>query len=109
MNARAGALLAASFLSLTALRFGADSSTKPPSDSDRIKALPEADRHWLPEFVAPILLPEEKKTFLELTEPYQREAFKLDFWMRRERPDLPQPLGPGERERYEELWRLAEE
>src|SRR5207237_10845237 len=40
---------------------------------------------------------------------YQREAFKLDFWARRERPGLPQPLGPGYRDRYEELWKLVQE
>jgi GWxTD domain-containing protein len=109
MKARAGALVAASFLSLAAARFGGDSPVKPPTEADRIKALPDEERQWLTEFVAAILLPEEKTVFLELTEPYQREAFKLDFWSRREKPGLPQPLGPGYRERYEQLWRLAEE
>jgi len=109
MRRRAGALLAASFLTVAAGHLAADSPAQPPSDSDRIKALPDEERQWLTEFVAPILLPEEKKTFLELTEPYQREAFKLDFWARRERTDLPQPLGPGFRERYEQLWNLAQE
>jgi hypothetical protein len=109
MKARAGALLAASFLSVAAVSSGGDSRVGPPTDADRIKALPDEERHWLTEFVAPILLPEERTVFLELSESYQREAFKLDFWARRERPDLPQPLGPGYRERYDELWRLAQE
>ncbi len=109
MKARAGALLAASFLSVAAVRSGGGSSARPPTDADRIKALPDEERQWLTEFVAPILLPEEKTVFLVLTEPYQREAFKLDFWARRETPNLPQPLGPGYRDRYEELWRLAQE
>ncbi|HYT32102.1 MAG TPA: hypothetical protein VEO37_05870 [Thermoanaerobaculia bacterium] len=109
MKARAGALLAASFLSLAAARFAADSPAKPSTEADRIKALPEDERQWLTEFVAPILLPEEKTVFLGLTEPYQREEFKMDFWARREKPDLPRPLGPGYRDRYEVLWRLAQE
>jgi GWxTD domain-containing protein len=109
MKARAGALVAASFLSVAAARFGEDSPVKPPTDADRIKALPDEQRQWLTEFVAAIILPEERKVFLNLTESYQREAFKLDFWTRREKQDLPQPLGPGYRDRYGELWRLAEE
>src|SRR6266545_5599109 len=59
--------------------------------------------------IAPIILPEEEKVFLELTEPYQREAFKQEFWARREKPNLPPPLGPGYKTRYEELRRLADE
>ena len=59
--------------------------------------------------MAPIILPEEEKVFLDLTEPYQREAFKQEFWTRREKPGLPPPLGPGYRTRYEELRRLADE
>lgn len=109
MKARAGALVAASFLSVAAARFGGDSPVKPPTDADRIQALPAEERQWLTEFVASIILPEERKVFLDLTESYQREAFKLDFWARREKPDLPQPLGLGYRDRYGELWRLDEE
>src|SRR5207237_4121603 len=105
----AAVLLAASFLSVAAVRSGGGFPAGPLTESDRIKALPDEERQWLTEFVAPILLPEEKKIFLDLTEPYQREAFKLDFWARRERPGLPQPLGPGYRDRYEELWKLAQE
>jgi GWxTD domain-containing protein len=109
MKARARALLAASFLSVAAVNSGGDAPARPPTEADRIKALPDEERQWLTEFVAPILLPEEKTVFLVLTEPYQREAFKLDFWARREKPDLPQPLGPGYRDRYEEVWKLAQE
>jgi len=73
------------------------------TDAERLRALPESERAWVTEFAAPILLPEERRVFLELTEPYQRDAFKEDFWARRERPGLPPPLGPGYRERYAEL------
>jgi hypothetical protein len=79
------------------------------SEAQRIRALPEDDRRWLTEFAAPILLPEERKVFLELTESYQREVFKGDFWARRENPGLPPPLGPGYRDRYAELRRAADE
>jgi GWxTD domain-containing protein len=82
-------------------------AVKPPSQSARIKALPDEERQWLTEFVAAIILDEEKKTFLELAESYQREIFKEDFWQRREQPGLPIPLGPGYRYRYQELWELA--
>ena len=80
-----------------------------PSRKDRLAALPEEERKWLEEFVAPIILPEEQKLFLVLTEPHQREIFKEEFWKRREKTDLPAPLGPGYRHRYEELRRLADE
>jgi Ca-activated chloride channel family protein len=83
--------------------------TLPSTEKERIAALPQEERKWLTEFIAPIILPEEQKIFLELAEPYQREAFKLDFWERRERSDLPPPLGPGYRYRYPELRRLADE
>jgi GWxTD domain-containing protein len=73
-----------------------------PTRAQKIAALPVADRVWLTEFVAPIVQPEEEKIFLDLTEAYQREAFKEDFWQRRERDGLPPPLGPGYRFRYKE-------
>ncbi len=69
--------------------------------TQRIKALPEEERRWLEDFVAPIILPAEKNLFLQLTEPHQREIFKEDFWQRREQTGLPDPLGPGYRNRYE--------
>jgi Ca-activated chloride channel family protein len=90
----------------------AASAAKPAptlSRSERIKALPEEERKWLTEYVAPIILPEEEKLFLELTEPHQREIFKTQFWARREKPNMPVPYGPGYRIRYEELRRLADE
>jgi len=80
---------------------------KPPSESARIKDLPDDERQWLTEFVAVIILEEEKKTFLDLAARYQREVFKEDFWQRREQTGLPIPLGPGYRYRYQELWELA--
>jgi Ca-activated chloride channel family protein len=95
-----------------------NSQTPPPapakpaatqSKADRMKALPEEERKWLTEYVAPIILPEEERVFLELTEPYQREAFKQEFWARREKQTMPAPLGPGYKTRYEELRRLADE
>jgi len=79
-----------------------------PREKDLIAALPDEDRRWLVEFVAPIILPEERKTYLELTESYQRADFREQFWQRRELPDLPPLLGPGYRYRYRELRELAE-
>jgi GWxTD domain-containing protein len=98
-------LLVASARSQTAPKPAA--AKKPPSESARIKDLPDEERQWLTEFVALIILDEEKKTFLDLAASYQREVFKEDFWQRREQPGLPIPLGPGYRYRYQELWELA--
>lgn len=80
-----------------------------PSKKDRLAALSEEERKWLEEYVAPIILPEEEKLFLQLSEPHQREIFKEEFWKRREKTDLPVPMGPGYRYRYEELRRRADE
>jgi len=71
--------------------------------AERSKALPEEERRWLEDYVAPIILPEERNLFLQLTEPHQREIFKEDFWKRREQQGLAEPLGPGYRNRYEAL------
>jgi GWxTD domain-containing protein len=79
------------------------------SESEKIKALPDDERKWLTEFAAPIILPEEQKVFLELSEPYQWEQFKQAFWERREQSSLQAPLGPGYRYRYQELRQLADE
>jgi GWxTD domain-containing protein len=76
--------------------------------AERIKLLAEEDRRWLA-FVEPIILPGEQNFFLLLTEPHQREIFKEEFWKWRERQDLPTPLGPGYRQRYEELFKRANE
>jgi len=73
----------------------------------RLKALPEADRKWLEDYVAPIILPEEENLFLQLTESHQREIFKEEFWKRREQTGLAAPLGPGYRNRYEQLREAA--
>jgi Ca-activated chloride channel homolog len=82
---------------------------KEPSTKERLAALPEDDRKWLTEFVAPIIQPEEEALFLKLAEPHQRESFREAFWARREKTGLPFPLGPGYRQRYEELRHLADE
>src|SRR4051812_3328004 len=78
-----------------------------PREKDLIAALPDDDRRWLVEFVAPIILPEEKKAYLELTETYQRDDFREKFWERRELPQLPLILRPGYRYRYPGLRELA--
>jgi Ca-activated chloride channel homolog len=80
----------------------------PLSKKAALAAMPEEERKWLTEFVAPIILPEEEKFFLTLTEPHQREIFKREFWERREVQGLPEPLGPGYRNRYEELRNLVD-
>ncbi|HKD18685.1 MAG TPA: GWxTD domain-containing protein, partial [Thermoanaerobaculia bacterium] len=72
----------------------------------RLKALPEEERKWVDEYVAPIILPEERNLFLQL-EAHQYEGFKKDFWARREQPGLPLPLGPGYRNRYDSYRDLA--
>jgi Ca-activated chloride channel family protein len=86
---------------------GSAATPSEPSRKQRIAALPEEERKWLTEFVEPIILPEEEKLFLELTQPYQREMFKKEFWERREREGLAVPLGPGYRQRYEHLRDVA--
>ncbi len=67
----------------------------------KIQALPADERAWLEDYVAPIILDDEKNLFLQLTEPHQFEIFKQEFWQRREQPGLPDPLGPGYRNRYQ--------
>jgi hypothetical protein len=79
-----------------------------PTDKQRLASLPESDRRWLEVFVAPIILPAEKKAYLELTEPYEHEAFREQFWKRRERDGQLPPLGPGYRYRYADLRELAD-
>src|SRR4029453_5510765 len=73
----------------------------------KIKALPDEDRKWIEDFVAPIIMADERNVFLQLTEPHQRELFKEDFWKRREQQGLTWPLGPGYRHRYEEFREAA--
>ncbi len=77
--------------------------------AERIRELPEEERRWLADYVAPIILADERDLFLQLPEPYQREAFKADFWKRRERDGLPPPFGPGYQQRYEHLRQIAAE
>ena len=85
-----------------------DAVASDPREKELIAALPDEDRRWLVEFVAPIILPEERKAYLELTETYQRNDFREQFWQRRELPELPWILGPGYRYRYRELRELAD-
>jgi len=73
----------------------------------KLKALPEEDRKWIEDYVAPIIMADERNVFLQLTEPHQRETFKEEFWKRREQPGLTWPLGPGYRNRYEEYREVA--
>src|SRR5437660_10499794 len=61
---------------------------KEPSKKERIAALPEEDRMWLTEFVAPIVLPGEEKLFLAPPDPHQRELFKEASCKRREKGGL---------------------
>jgi Ca-activated chloride channel family protein len=74
----------------------------------KIAALPDDDRRWLEEYVAPIILEDERNLFLQLTEAHQREIFRQEFWERREQPGLPDPLGPGYRNRYEHFREAAQ-
>ncbi|MGH9366658.1 MAG: GWxTD domain-containing protein, partial [Thermoanaerobaculia bacterium] len=99
-RAARNALLAAGGLLLLA---GLARSAAGPSRKELLAALPEEDRKWLTEYVAPIILPEEEKLFLEPKEPHLRERFQREFWARREREGLQPPLGPGYEGRYREL------
>ena len=73
----------------------------------KIQALPADERTWLEDFVAPIILDDEKNLFLQLTEAHQFALFREEFWQRREQPGLPDPLGPGYRSRYESFRQAA--
>jgi len=77
--------------------------------AEKIRELPEEERQWLTDYVQPIILPEERDLFLQLPQEYQREAFKKEFWGRRERDGLTPPLGPGYQSRYGHLREVAAE
>ena len=77
--------------------------------AERIAELPAEERAWLTVYVAPILLPEERDLFLQLSTDYQREMFRNEFWARRERDGLAPPLGPGYQARYAHLREVAAE
>lgn len=109
MRSRHGLRFFLAALCLLLCRAASNADTANASRKDRIAALPEEERKWLTEFVAPIVMPAEEKLFLELTQPHERETFKQEFWKRREVATLPAPLGPGYQARYEELRRLADE
>src|SRR5262245_28613125 len=104
MRARAALTLVLAALALAVSVPGRAAGT---GDKAAVAALPAEAQQWL-DFVAPIILPEEKKAFLELTQPYEREAFEQEFWKRRERDTLRFPLGPGYKQRYAELREVAE-
>ncbi|HSS44004.1 MAG TPA: GWxTD domain-containing protein, partial [Thermoanaerobaculia bacterium] len=107
---KARARLALPFVALLALAGAAHATPgTAPTRAQRLEAIAADERRWLTEFVAPIILPEEEKAFLELTERHDREVFQEEFWNRRERDNLEPPLGPGYRSRYAELRRLADE
>ncbi|HZI66924.1 MAG TPA: VWA domain-containing protein [Thermoanaerobaculia bacterium] len=102
-------LFLAASLALPGAGSSQNATAPEPSKKERLAALPAEERKWLTEFVAPIIQPEEQKLFLKLTEPHQREIFKEAFWARREQDGLERPMGPGFRQRYEELRQLADE
>jgi GWxTD domain-containing protein len=106
-------LVTALLLLVTALSAAAASPTIPKlskkARAERLRLLPEEERRWLQDFVAPIILPDEEDFFLLLSQPHEREIFKEEFWKRRERDGLAAPLGPGYRHRYEVLLRIADE
>src|SRR5262249_57032901 len=93
------------FVAVSVLVSGAAFAQSTPSlskkeKSEKIKALPDEERKWLTDYVAPIILPEEENLFLLLTTPYQREMFKTEFWKRRGGDGLQPPLGPGYENRF---------
>jgi len=53
------------------------------SASREIRLLPEVDQAFL-EDVAPLISPDEKRDFLSMHDTASREAFKADFWKRRD-------------------------
>jgi GWxTD domain-containing protein len=108
-RAARNALLVAAGAGLLFLWASLARSAAAPSRKELLAALSEEDLKWLTDYVAPIILPEEEKLFLELTEPHLRERFKREFWARREREGLQPPLGPGYEARYRELRSRADE
>jgi GWxTD domain-containing protein len=112
-HSMAAKLLTAFLLLLTALSAVAAGPAIPKLSkkerAERLRLLPEEERRWLQDFVAPIILPDEEDFFLLLSQPHEREIFKEEFWKRRERDGLAAPLGPGYRHHYEGLLRIADE
>src|SRR5262249_57075170 len=93
------------FVAVSVLVSGAAFAQSTPSlskkeKSEKIKALPDEERKWLTDYVAPIILPEEENLFLLLTTPYQREMFKTEIWKRRRWERSQPPLGPGFKQSY---------
>ena len=104
--------LAAFLLLVAALSAGAAGPAIPKLSkqerAERLRLMPDEERRWLQELVAPIILSDEEDFFLLLSQPHERETFKEEFWKRRERDGLAAPLGRGYRQRYEELLRAAD-
>lgn len=109
MRAGAARALVAAFAVAAPLSLstGFPSSSSPSAASSGNLSVEE--REWIESFVAPIIQPDERKLYLELTERWQREIFEEEFWKRRELAGLAYPLGPGYRHRYRELRAAADE
>ncbi len=65
--------------------------TKPRSEKELIKALPEKYRRWLEEEVVYIISQKEKEVFLKLENDRQRDIFIEAFWKQRDpNPNTPE-------------------
>lgn len=78
-----------------------------PDRSTATSPLSKEERDWVEEVVAPLVTPEEKKIYLSLAAPYQRTAFREEFWRIRSKEGLKPPLGPDFKRRYEERLEAA--
>src|SRR5215471_4264058 len=74
----------------------------PPNQSVTASPISKEERQWIDEEVAPLVTKEEKKIYLSLAAPYQRTAFREEFWRIREKEGLKPPFGPGFKARYEQ-------
>jgi Ca-activated chloride channel family protein len=81
----------------------------PTDRSTSASPLSREEREWIEDIVAPLATPEEKKTYLSLPAPYQRSAFREEFWRIREKEGLKAPFGPGFKNLYEQRLALANE
>jgi len=81
----------------------------PRNDSVTPAPLSKEEREWATEIVAPLLTPEEKKTYPALQTPEERTDFRDEFWRLRERDGLKPPFGPGFKNLYMERLETANE
>src|SRR5262249_36532745 len=98
------------FLRLTAGFFAIAASWvggPPPNQYVTASPISKEERQWIDEEVAPLVTKEEKKIYLSLAAPYQRTAFREEFWRIREKEGLKPPFGPGFKARYEQRLELA--